>query len=88
LGVISIDTMKRSFKIVEQPKTTAETFISDGYGHVRVMGLRAYNQSGYSVKRAAYQFRKANSREWLPLGETHDEAAGMVGLCRWRSIQA
>lgn len=80
LGVISIDTMKRTYKIVEQPKITAESFISDGYGHVRVMGLRSANHSGYSVKRAAYQFRMADSREWLPLSETHDEAAGILGF--------
>ncbi|MBB3860458.1 dipeptidyl aminopeptidase/acylaminoacyl peptidase [Novosphingobium hassiacum] len=66
-SVISIDTLSGKFKEIEPPKRTATEYISDGKGNVRVMGITRVEESGQLAGRNTYQYRKAGSRDWLPL---------------------
>jgi len=67
LGVDLVDTNTLARKTVEQPRTGAVDYISDGQGHVRLMGVMAQKESGYNSDSISYFYRTANSRDWKPL---------------------
>lgn len=68
LGVDLVDTATMSRKVVEQPRESAFTYISDGQGVVRLMGLQAADSAGYEGNRITYLYRQPNSRDWKPFG--------------------
>lgn len=67
LGVDRVDTKSLARKTIEQPKSAAAEYISDGRGTIRVMAVQPDTSTGYSGSRTVYSYRKAGSREWLPL---------------------
>lgn len=67
-GVDEVDSITlRSTRLVK-PVADAVEFLSDGNGHVRVMGLGDY-RAGYDTGIIKYRFRAAGSDEWVPLGD-------------------
>jgi len=68
-GVERIDTTTLTRTTVEQPNAAAETYISDGRGTVRIIGIHPPTNTGFEGNRIIYKYRKTGSRDWLPLGE-------------------
>lgn len=68
VGVDAVDTVTLARRPVEQPKSAAVEYITDGLGKVRVMGTRGTSSTGYSENTLAYFYRKPDSRTWERLG--------------------
>jgi len=66
-GVERIDTVTMARTTVEPPNEAAQTYISDGRGVVRIEGIQPSTNTGLEGNRIIYRYRKAGSREWLPL---------------------
>lgn len=68
-GVVRIDTRTLNQRRVEAPNLNAVEYISDGYGKIRIMGIRpprgATGQAGDEIN---YMYRTAGSDNWRPLG--------------------
>lgn len=79
-GVERVDTTSLARKTVEQPKNSAFSYISDGHGVVRVMGIQPETSTGYDGKRLVYTYRKKGSRDWLPLGTSEITSSGTTGF--------
>ena len=67
LGVERVDTMTLHRQPVERPKPSASEYITDGHGTVRIMGVMPSSDEGMLKGRTTYFYRKADSRDWLPL---------------------
>jgi dipeptidyl aminopeptidase/acylaminoacyl peptidase len=68
LGVDRIDTRTGQSQTVEPPRDGATSYLSDGHGHIRVMGTRVMDNSlGQWRSYQNYFYRTAISREWQPL---------------------
>ncbi|MBN8816067.1 MAG: S9 family peptidase [Sphingomonas sp.] len=80
LGVDLVDTNTLSRKVVEQPHGAAVSYISDGQGNVRIMGIRPRSNTGYSGDRIIYSYRTADSRDWKPLTTVVAGAQTMTGF--------
>jgi dipeptidyl aminopeptidase/acylaminoacyl peptidase len=67
-GVDRLDTRTLEVKRVERPDIDAFTYITDGFGNVRIKGLRsAVSAAGKTFEH--YYYRPLQSREWLPMGD-------------------
>jgi dipeptidyl aminopeptidase/acylaminoacyl peptidase len=83
LGVELVDTRTLKRQSVVPANESAEGYISDGHGVVRVMAIHARNSLGENDRIVHYLYRKKGSREWLPLSDTvtrDDKAAGFEPL--------
>jgi acetyl esterase/lipase len=67
-GVDRIDTRSLSAKVVEPARRFASTYISDGRGDVRIMGMTEMAGTGYAKARLNYQYRAKGKRDWDALG--------------------
>ena len=76
LGVERIDSVTLARRTIEPPRGTADEYISDGRGVVRIMGMRGRNGSGYDTGRTDYLYRKPGDRAWLPLSRLEGQASG------------
>jgi dienelactone hydrolase len=63
---IELDTM--DFKTVEQPRDAISDYMTDGQGNVRLAIIDSAF-AGELTGKIRYRYRKAGSRDWLPLGE-------------------
>ena len=69
LGVDRIDTRTGQSRTVEPPRDGATSYLSDGHGHIRIMGTRVMDNSlGQWRSYQNYFYRTAASRDWQPLG--------------------
>lgn len=68
LGIESINITTMQRRVVEKARANAVDYIADGRGHVRIMGLERPTSSGYGSGVIDYYFRKADDRDWKPLG--------------------
>ena len=69
LGVDRIDTRTGQSQTVETARDGATTYLSDGHGHIRIMGMRVMdNALGQVRSYQNYFYRTATSREWQRLG--------------------
>jgi dipeptidyl aminopeptidase/acylaminoacyl peptidase len=75
LGVDLVDTRTLRSKAVEQPDVEASEFISDGYGQVRIKGTTS-TRANAEIGLRRYYYRKADSREWLPLSTVDKSRQG------------
>jgi len=70
LGVDNVSTSDLRVVRVERPKNNAEEYISDGVGHVRVMGYEGPRTvDGYSSGKTRYLYRLTDKTEWQSLGD-------------------
>jgi acetyl esterase/lipase len=67
-GVDRIDTRSLSAKVVEPARRFASTYISDGRGDVRIMGVTEMAGTGYAKARLNYLYRTKGKRDWTALG--------------------
>lgn len=75
-GVEVVDTVKVARRTVEPPRAEAVEYISDGHGTVRIAGHRSRSPSGYDSNIIRYFYRKADNRDWLPLGDLTVDGSG------------
>jgi dipeptidyl aminopeptidase/acylaminoacyl peptidase len=68
-GVDRIDTRTLEVKRVENPDRHVATYITDGFGNVRIKGVRSATEELHGTNVIHYYYRPLRSREWLPLGE-------------------
>ena len=73
-GVDRVDTTTLKRSNIEPPRTDAAFYISDGLGRVRIMALRRKDNDGFDTGEPIYYYRKADSREWLPMTTGVDTA--------------
>jgi len=79
LAVDDVDTAKLSASRVEWPKKEAQQYISDGHGHVRIMGIDPKATSeGYSSATTRYLYRTPDSEDWKTL--SHFDAQTGAGF--------
>jgi dipeptidyl aminopeptidase/acylaminoacyl peptidase len=72
LGVDRIDTRTGQSQMVELPLDGAISYLSDGHGHIRIMGTRVVDNALHQMRSfQRYFYRTATSREWQPLS-TYD----------------
>ncbi len=64
-GVVQINTKTLSSKIVKQPDKFAVSYLTDGHGNVRIMGVG----DGTRPDVIHWSYRAANSGGWHPLGD-------------------
>lgn len=67
LGVDQVDTATGKTKRVEDPNPQATSYISDGRGNVRIIGIDERRGSGYSQGTLRFSYRAAGQRDWRPL---------------------
>lgn len=67
LGVDRIDTRSGASKRIETPQDLASTYISDGHGHVRIMGLWERKGSGYAKGTYKFLYRPVGQSGWSDL---------------------
>jgi dipeptidyl aminopeptidase/acylaminoacyl peptidase len=68
IGVVRLDVRTLGTETVEQPLDNAETWMSDGEGHVRLLGTWEMSGETYDTGRVKYVYRTPGSREWRALG--------------------
>ena len=69
VGVDRIDTRTGQSQTVEEPRDDAISYLSDGRGHIRIMGTRVVgNARGQMRSHFDYFYRTATSRDWQHLG--------------------
>ena len=67
IGVDLVDTRTGMGRIVERPRGRADEFISDGQGHIRIMGLQKLDSSGAELTgEEEYLYRSRNDGPWQP----------------------
>ncbi|WP_425229162.1 alpha/beta hydrolase family protein [Sphingomonas sp.] len=67
LGLERVDTRTLARSIVEQPRSGAATYISDGHGTVRLMAVRATTGTGLDRDTVSWFYRKPDDHGWQPL---------------------
>ncbi|MFL6763789.1 MAG: alpha/beta hydrolase family protein [Sphingomicrobium sp.] len=67
LGVDLVDASSLRASPLEEPRDGTASYMSDGQGHVRLMTVAATSSSGVLTGQISYLYRKASSRDWLPL---------------------
>lgn len=72
LGVEMIDLKAMKTSKVESPATGVSGYETDGLGQIRLRYNSEVDSGGMLTGRTKIAFRKAGSRDWLPLGEMND----------------
>lgn len=67
-GVDRVDTSSLKVKPIEPARDMAESYVSDGKGNVRIMGLGSYDGNGYDTGKRRYQYRMKPKSDWQLLG--------------------
>ena len=68
LAVEEVDTLNLKREIIEPANDEAENYISDGYGHVRIMQIQPTSSaSGYAQNNYRTLFHPLGSHAWKPL---------------------
>ncbi len=67
IGVDQIDTRTLATKRIENPRSEAVEYISDGLGNIRIMGLSKRTAVGYDKGVISYFYRPVGSDGWEPL---------------------
>lgn len=65
VGVDLVNTRTNSGRAIERPRDTVDTYITDGKGHVRILGMRRVNNSGSQLTgEEAYMYRTREGGPW------------------------
>ena len=77
VGVERVDVNSLGRVNVERPRTDSSQLISDGRGHVRIMGASKHDNFGYQQGKVEFYYRKPDDdSEWLELSTVTDAADG------------
>ena len=68
LGVDIVDTKRLTRRLVESPRLGVDSYLTDGVGHVRVVGSITSGSNGYMGRTISYGYRRAGQRDFWPLG--------------------
>ncbi|CAN5596015.1 hypothetical protein BH10PSE14_BH10PSE14_42640 [soil metagenome] len=79
-GVDRVDTTTLKRITIEQPRADAALYLGDGHGKVRIMAVRRKDSDGEDWGDLVYYYRKATSREWLPMSAGGAETAGFTPI--------
>jgi dipeptidyl aminopeptidase/acylaminoacyl peptidase len=66
-GVVKLNVDTLATTIVEQPRDNIDTWMSDGQGHVRLMGTDELSSETFMTGRVKWAYRTADSRDWKSL---------------------
>jgi dipeptidyl aminopeptidase/acylaminoacyl peptidase len=80
LGVERLDTVTLARHRVEQPRSGAVEYISDGRGVVRIAGTQSKTSLGYDAAAISYSYRKPGDQSWQPLSRLTFGAGGASGF--------
>lgn len=69
LAVEQVDVLTGDRKRVESPRESAEGYISDGQGHVRMMVTQPTSENGYTKGQLNYSYRPAGGGSWTALSK-------------------
>ncbi|GAC1692717.1 MAG: S9 family peptidase [Steroidobacteraceae bacterium] len=69
LGVDWVDTRTRAVKHVELPSDTAQRYISDGRGNVRIVGFKENGGRQFDTGIVRYMYHPPGSHEWKKLSD-------------------
>ena len=72
IGVVRLNVDSLAFDIVEQPRDNVAQWMSDGQGHVRLLGIDEMSGETYTTGRVKWTYRAANSRDWKSLTDFVD----------------
>jgi dipeptidyl aminopeptidase/acylaminoacyl peptidase len=72
LGVVKLNVETLATTIVEQPRDGVSAWMSDGQGHVRLLGTAELSAESYTTGRVKYSYRTPNSRDWKTLADFID----------------
>ena len=67
VGVVKLNVETLAATIVEAPRDSVSHWLSDGSGHVRVLGIWEVSGETYDTGRVKYLYRMPNSRDWRTL---------------------
>jgi dienelactone hydrolase len=76
LGVDEVDVTTLKRRTVEPPRDGAVEYISDGQGHVRIVGVAQRSDDGTEKGQISYLYRAKESRDWHPLSQVRFGAQG------------
>jgi dipeptidyl aminopeptidase/acylaminoacyl peptidase len=78
IGVDLVDVRSNAGKAVVRPRDNASEFISDGKGHVRIMGIDRVNATGVNLTgQTAYLYRQQPEGAWQPFSSTDQNRNGL-----------
>ena len=72
---VNIRTLGRAQ--VERPRATASSFISDGQGNIRIIGIQPVNTVGYAQNTENFLYRSAPGQEWKSFGSVTSDSSGI-----------
>ena len=78
LGVELVDVTTLDRTVVEQPRSAADDYITDGLGNVRIMSLARQSHDVYLSGVSSYYYRKQGDRAWLPLSIVDAGGSGLA----------
>lgn len=72
IGVVKLNVDSLAFDIVEQPRDNVAEWMSDGQGHVRLLGIEQLTSETYTTGRVKWTYRTVTSRDWRSLTDFVD----------------
>lgn len=89
LGVDLVDTRTNAAKVIERPRPTARWYMTDGQGHVRMMGLAETDSSGEMLTGAvAVQYRTRTDGSWQNFSTISADGKGASPVAIEASLNA
>ena len=73
LGVVKVDVTTLKASEIEPPRKLISTYMSDGRGEVRIIGIEEVSGETRLTGRTKYNYRKPGSRNWLDLVDYQDD---------------
>ena len=74
LGVDQVDTRTLKSRSIEKPRQHAWQYITDGRGHVRIIGMGKFDGAGQETGTIDYLYHPANSPDFRPLSSWNFES--------------
>ncbi|EJL30236.1 S9 family peptidase [Novosphingobium sp. AP12] len=80
LGVEAVNVLNGRRKDVLQPRETAQGFISDGQGKVRIIHMQPVTGTGYVRLQSSYFYSDATGKNWSRLSDVNFDAGLTTGF--------
>jgi dipeptidyl aminopeptidase/acylaminoacyl peptidase len=77
LGVERVDTRTGRGTTVEKPSNTADSYIADGNGVIRIVSRDTHRLDAVQNEMVEYRYRLAGSRDWLPFSRVNSDGPGL-----------